>query len=354
MQRTDAKDNVESSTESKNIAFFSTQPYDKAPFLKQVAIAGLDSEWNIQFHSYSLTPSTAHLCKNTEAVVVFVNDQLDAECIAILHKHGVKHIALRCAGFNNVDVKAALSKGISVSRVPAYSPQSVAEHTLALILTLNRKTHKAYNRVREGNFSLNGLMGFTLHGKTIGIIGTGSIGKAVISILTGFGCNILCYDIIEDKTIVNAGAHYVSLDTLLTESHIISLHCPLNEHTFHIIDSDAINRMPDDVMIINTSRGALVDSKAIIKGLKSKKIGFLGLDVYEQESDLFFSDHSGDVIQDDDFQRLTTFPNVVITGHQGFFTEEALREIASTTVGNIQHYRSTKTGQNNNIVLPDS
>lgn len=322
---------------TRKIAFFSTQPYDIAPFQAQVDAAGLSSEWKVEFHSHPLNSTTARSCQDVDTVVVFVNDNVDAETIEVLHKCGVKHIALRCAGFNNVDVKTAQRLGVSVSRVPAYSPQTVAEHTLALILTLNRRTHKAYNRVREGNFSLNGLMGFTLCGKTVGIIGTGSIGKAVIQILKGFGCKIYCYDIVEDESVIALGAQYVPLERLLSDCSIVSMHCPLNDNTYHLINERAVALMPEGVMLINTSRGALIDNTAIIKGLKSKKIGYLGLDVYERESELFFSDRSGDIIQDDDFQRLTTFPNVLITGHQGFFTEEALQEIAITTVSNIQN-----------------
>lgn len=269
--------------------------------------------------------------------MVFVNDDVSEATIKALSQNNVSHVALRCAGYNNVDVDAAAEMGISVSRVPAYSPETVAEHTLALILTLNRKTHKAYNRVREGNFNLQGLMGFTLHEKNVGVIGTGKIGKAVIRILLGFGCNVLCFDPTQDPSVSSMGAQYVSLDELLSKSVIVTLHCPLNEHSQHIINADSIAKMPDGVMLINTSRGGLLDDAAVIKGLKSKKIGYLGLDVYERESELFFNDHSQEIIQDDVFQRLTTFPNVLITGHQGFFTQEALHEIGEITLDNIMY-----------------
>lgn len=318
------------------IGFFSTREYEKAAF-KQAFDDQQEcgATFSITYFEHALNESTAHLCHEIDAVVVFVNDNVSAATIQTLADCGVKHIALRCAGFNNVDIETAARHQILVSRVPAYSPETVAEHTLALILTLNRKTHKAYNRVREGNFALNGLMGFTLHKKTVGVVGTGKIGKAVVRILTGFGCCVLCYDPFPDEEVKALGARYVELDFLLCNSNIVTLHCPLNEASYHLINGNSLSKMPDGVMLINTSRGGLVDDKAIIKGLKSRKIGYLGLDVYERESELFFSDRSGEIIQDDNFQRLTTFPNVLITGHQGFFTEEALAEIASVTAANI-------------------
>ena len=322
---------------NKNIAFFSTRPYEHVLFsdlLEDLNNANHEPV-NATFFEHPLNASTAASCKGYSDVVVFVNDDINSSTIDVLKYCGVKHVALRCAGFNNVDVDAAAKAGITVSRVPAYSPETVAEHTLALILTLNRKTHKAYNRVREGNFNLGGLMGFTLHGKTVGVIGTGKIGKAVIRILMGFGCQVLCFDPCPNDDITVMGAQYVPLNKLLEESVIVTLHCPLNEQSHHIINTESIDKMPQGVMLINTSRGGLVDDNAIIKGLKSKKIGYLGLDVYERESELFFNDHSQEIIQDDIFQRLTTFPNVLITGHQGFFTQEALNEIAVTTLNNI-------------------
>ena len=323
--------------QSKKIAFFSTRPYEKDVFSTLLASLNQSLPPSIEatFFEHPLNSSTAVSCKGYSDVVVFVNDDVNASTIDVLKQCGVKHIALRCAGFNNVDVEAAASADIAVSRVPAYSPETVAEHTLALILTLNRKTHKAYNRVREGNFSLGGLMGFTLHGKTVGVVGTGKIGKAVIRILLGFGCKVLCFDPQQDDDVTAMGACYVPMNELLEQSVIITLHCPLNEQSHHIINAETVDMMPQGVMLINTSRGGLVDDSAIIKALKSKKIGYLGLDVYERESELFFNDHSQEIIQDDIFQRLTTFPNVLITGHQGFFTQEALEEIAATTLNNI-------------------
>jgi D-lactate dehydrogenase len=346
--------------ETIRVTCFSTQEYDKAVFERALNSAGTCAENSAQnstvnsgepsynrtitmtYFTHGLSVSTARLCDGYDVVIAFVNDDIGAETIKALAQCKVNHIALRCAGFNNVDIKAAHDYGIQVSRVPAYSPETVAEHTLALILTLNRQTHKAYNRVREGNFALNGLLGFTLHNKTVGVVGTGKIGCSVIRILNGFGCRVLCYDPYENQEARDLGAQYVDLDTLFGESKIVSLHCPLNENSHHMINSESLHKMQNGVMLINTSRGGLVDDKAIIDGLKSKKIGYLGLDVYERESELFFTDHSQDIIQDDNFQRLTTFPNVLITGHQGFFTAEALNEIAHVTLDNIIN--------NNNIV----
>lgn len=325
-----------------NIAFFSTRSYEKDTFLAlfDVASSKTVSPINVSFYEHGLNKHTAHLCTGMSVVVVFVNDDVCEDTIKILNECGVEHIALRCAGFNNVNIASATQCGISVSRVPAYSPETVAEHTLALILTLNRKTHKAYNRVREGNFALGGLLGFTLYNKTVGVVGTGKIGKAVIRILLGFGCRVLCYDIFEDEDVKKMGGEYVSLAELFKNSIIVTLHCPLNAQSQHMINAQTLSQMPDGVMLINTSRGGLIDSNAMIQGLKSKKIGYLGLDVYERESELFFTDHSNEIIQDDDFQRLTTFPNVLITGHQGFFTQEALSEIAHITVDNIINHNN--------------
>ena len=313
------------------IAVFSSKSYDRE-FL---------SEFNhfdnleLQFFDASLSPQTSALAAGFDAVCVFVNDVLNQAVLNDLSNQGIRHIALRCAGFNNVDLACAHQLGMSVSRVPAYSPEAVAEHTIALILTLNRKLHKAYNRVRENNFSLHGLMGFNLHGKTVGIIGTGKIGQCVINILLGFGCRILCYDPYPEPRVSQQGAQYVALDELLSQADIISLHCPLTQDNHHLINADSIERMKDKVMLINTSRGALIDSKAIIKGLKSAKIGAIGLDVYEMESELFFEDRSDAIMQDDVFDRLASFPNVLITGHQGFFTREALQQIAQTSLHNL-------------------
>jgi len=322
------------------IAMFSTQAYDRAVFdtlLDSDNILGENARnaISITYFDYRLTKESAALCQGFNTVCVFVNDDVSADTIDILHQQGVTHITLRCAGFNNVDINKATQCGIAVSRVPAYSPHTVAEHTLALILTLNRKTHKAYNRVKEGNFALNGLLGFTLHGKTVGVVGTGNIGIAVIDILKGFGCKILCYDPCPNESIVGPNVAYVSIETLLSQSAIVTLHCPLNKESHHLINDHTLSLMPKGAMLINTSRGGLLDDKAVIRALKSSHLGYLGLDVYERESELFFSDHSLDIISDDVFQRLLTFPNVVVTGHQGFFTQEALDEIASTTLRNI-------------------
>jgi len=264
---------------------------------------------------------------------------------------GTKLIALRCAGFNNIDLAVAKELGITVVRVPAYSPYAVAEHTVGLILTLNRKFHRAYARVREGNFSLDGLLGFDLHDRTVGIIGTGRIGAITAQILHGFGCQILAYDKYPNPD-CKAIALYVDLPELFNKSDIISLHCPLTPETHHLINAEAIAQMKQNVMLINTSRGALIDTEAVITGLKSGKVGYLGLDVYEQEADLFFEDLSNTVIQDDVFERLLTFPNVVITGHQAFFTEDALRNIAETTLTNISDFERGNTCLNI-LNLPD-
>lgn len=308
------------------LALFSAQKYEK-PFFDNNSTNYSESV-SLSFIEQSLNITTAPLSKGFDAVCVFVNDTVDKHVISALANDGVKAILLRCAGFNNVDLEAAKEHGIKVCRVPAYSPEAVAEHGIALMLTLNRKTHKAFNRVREGNFDLNGLLGFNLFKKTIGIIGCGKIGLALVNILNGFGANVLVCD-----PKVKAGPFTLcDLDTLLTQSDVISLHCPLNEHTHHLINEAAFEKMKEGVMLINTSRGALLDSKACINALKSKKIGYLGLDVYEQESELFFKDHREEIMQDDIFSRLVSFPNVLVTGHQGFFTQEALNEIACTTL----------------------
>lgn len=258
-----------------------------------------------------------------------------------LANQGVRLIALRCAGFNNVDINAAAAAGIQVARVPAYSPEAIAEHTVALILSLNRKTYRAHARVREGNFSLDGLLGFDLKGKTVGIIGVGRIGLALSRILSGFGCHILAHDPVESAKLEDLGGHYVSLDELFSSADIVSLHCPLTMHTRHLIDGPAIAKMKPGVMLINTSRGAVLDTKAIIRGLKEGAIGYLGLDVYEEEDSLFFEDMSNRLLLDDIFARLLTFPNVLITGHQGFFTREAMAAIAETTIENITAFETT-------------
>ena len=317
-----------------NAAFFSTKKYDQ-DFFNSI---NTDFNHKLTFFETALNKHTASLTKDYNAVCVFVNDDLNAATIEKLAKNGVQLIALRCAGFNNVDLKAAAEKNIKVVRVPAYSPQAVAEHAVALILTLNRKTHKAYNRVRENNFSLEKLTGFNLYGKTVGVIGTGIIGQCFAKIMLGFGCKVLAYDIKPNEELKRSGVEYVELETLLKASDIISLHCPLNEHTHHLIDQNAFEKMKDGAMLINTGRGALIDTSAVVEALKSEKLGYLGIDVYEQESGLFFNDLSETVNKDDDFLRLMSFPNVLITGHQGFFTKEALEQIAQVTLQNLTDF----------------
>ncbi|WP_374175156.1 2-hydroxyacid dehydrogenase [Flavobacterium tructae] len=317
---------------TNKIAFFSTQPYDKTFFNKYNDSFGFE----LDFFETQLNPQTAALIEKALIVCVFVNDIVNEAVLKQLAEKGVKIIALRCAGFNNVDLNAAKKYNLKVCRVPAYSPQAVAEHAMAMILTLNRKTHKAYNRVREQNFSLNGLLGFDLFGKTVGIIGTGNIGKAFAKIAIGFGCEVLAYDIVTSAEMERDGVRFVSLEEIFKSSDIISLHCPLNDQTKHIVNKESIILMKDSVMIINTSRGALIETAAVIEGLKEGKIGYLGIDVYEQEEKLFFRDLSADIIQDDAIQRLMSFPNVLVTAHQAFFTNEALTQIALVTFNNIK------------------
>jgi D-lactate dehydrogenase len=324
------------------IAVCSAQSYDRQ-FLSD---ANRDFGHELIFFDSHLCEETREMVAGFPAVCVFVNDTLDAAVLEVLAGQGTRLIALRCAGFNNVDIQAASSLGIRVVRVPAYSPQSVAEHSVALMLTLNRHLHQAYNRVRNGNFALQGLLGFELRGKTVGIIGTGRIGRAVAQILHGFGCRLVACDPEQDVECIALGVEYVPLGRLYADSDIITLHCPLNPQTYHLIDTAAIARMKRGVMLINTSRGAVIDTRAVIEGLKASRIGYLGLDVYEQEGDLFFQDLSDQVRQDDVFERLLTFPNVVITGHQGFFTAEALSNIAQTTLQNISLFEAGELCQN--------
>ena len=313
------------------VAVFSTKAYDRT-FLEA---ANKRYGHELVFFEPRLTRETAALAQGFTAVCVFVNDQLGADVIGRLAQAGVQLIALRCAGFNNVDLAAAQQHGLTVVRVPGYSPHAVAEHTVALLLTLNRKIHRAHARVREGNFALDGLLGFDIHGLTTGIIGTGKIGIEVAHIMRGFGCHLLAYDPFPNPEAASIGISYVPLSDLLVQSDIISLHAPLTPQTHHLINAQAVAQMKRGVTLINTSRGALVDTQAVIDGLKSGQIGYLGLDVYEEEADLFFEDLSNQVIQDDLFSRLLTFPNVVITGHQAFFTSNALQNIAETTLANI-------------------
>jgi D-lactate dehydrogenase len=307
------------------IAFFSTQPYDKEYFERY------NVQHEITFFEAQLNEQTVNLAKGCNAICVFVNDQLNAAVIKSLSESGIKIMALRCAGFNNVDLAAVKENKIILVRVPAYSPHAVAEHALALIMTLNRKTHKAYNRVREGNFSLNRLTGFDLFGKTVGVIGTGKIGQCFAHIMMGLGCKVLAFDLIPNKEMESAGVAYLPLIDVLKRSDIISLHCPLTEQTKHLINKDSLSVMKHGAMLINTSRGGLIDTKAAIEALKEERLGYLGIDVYEQEEKLFFHDHSGSIIDDDVIMRLMSFPNVLITSHQGFLTDEALTQIALVT-----------------------
>jgi D-lactate dehydrogenase len=313
------------------IAVFSTKSYDRT-FLEA---ANAEFGHGLKFLEPRLAPETAQLAAEYDAVCAFVNDQLDAQVLEQLATTGTKAVALRCAGFNNVDLLAADRLGIRVVRVPVYSPYAVAEHTLALILALNRKIHRAYSRVREGNFSLQGLLGFDMHGRTVGIVGTGAIGRVVAEILGGFGCRLLGYDKFPHDAARQLGVEYVELERLLGESDIVTLHCPLTPETRHLINGHAVSLMKPGVMLINTSRGAVIDTHAVIAGLKSGQIGFVGLDVYEEEADFFFEDCSNEVIADDTLARLLTFPNVLVTGHQAFFTEDALKAIAETTLRNL-------------------
>ena len=311
------------------IAMFSTKSYDVTYFDR----ANRDLGHEITYFEPRLLESTASLAAGFPAVCAFVNDRLDAPVLAKLHEGGTRLITLRSAGFNHVDLEAADALGLTVARVPAYSPHAVAEHAVAMILSLNRKLSRASNRVREGNFSLEGLLGFDLNGRTVGVVGTGKIGRIFAGIMRGFGCRVLAYDPFPHPEVEAIGA-YVPLANLFAESDVVSLHCPLTPETHHLIDADAVERMKPGTMLINTSRGALVDTLAVIEGLKSGRIGHLGLDVYEEEENLFFQDLSDRVIQDDVFSRLLTFPNVLVTGHQAFFTAEAVTAIAETTLAN--------------------
>ncbi len=314
------------------VALFSSKPHDRE-FFERV---NSTFQYELHFMEPRLTAETVSLASRFEAVCVFVNDQLNATVLERLAAGGTKFLALRCAGFNNVDLPTAQRLGISVVRVPAYSPHAVAEHTVALILALNRKIHRAYNRVREGNFALHGLMGFDLCGRTVGIIGTGKIGAIVARILSGFGCHVLAHDVVQNPDCLALGVRYVELHELWPDCDILSLHCPLTPGTKHLVNAETISRMRRGVMLINTSRGAVVDTAAAINGLKSGQIGYLGLDVYEEEADYFFEDLSNQVLTDDLLARLLTFPNVLVTGHQAFFTEDALMQIATTTLQNLR------------------
>ena len=316
------------------IAVFSSKPYDQEYFEKY----NNSYKYKFTFFETPLNSSTANLTKGFDIACVFVNDKIDKDTIRILEKNKIGLIALRCAGFNNVDIESVRKSNIKIVRVPAYSPESIAEHAVALILTLNRKTHKAYNRIREGNFSLNNLIGFNVHNKTVGVIGTGKIGATFCKIINGFGCKIIASDIYKSTELLNLGVQYKSLDEVFSQSDIISLHCPLNSETKHIINKESLSLMKNGVMIINTSRGALINTADVIQGLTNRKIGYLGIDVYEQEENLFFKDLSESIIEDDLILRLNSFPNVLITSHQAYFTKEAMDEITTTTLENISAF----------------
>lgn len=313
------------------VVVYSTRPFERAI----LASANRHHGHELVLREERLCAESAHLARGAPCACVFVADRADAAALRALADGGVRLLALRSAGFNHVDLEAAEALGMTVARVPAYSPHAIAEHAAALLLTLNRKTHRAYNRVREQNFSLDGLMGFDLHGKTVGVVGTGKIGVAFVRIMAGFGCRVLAFDPVVNPACEAAGASYVPLPRLWAESDVISLHCPLTPQTRHLVNAAALAAMKPGAVLINTSRGAVVDCRAVIDALKSGRLGAFGLDVYEEEEDLFFRDLSNEVIQDDVFVRLMTFPNVLITGHQGFFTREAVNAIAETTLANV-------------------
>jgi D-lactate dehydrogenase len=322
------------------VAVFSSKPYDE----EYLSHANNDRH-RLFFHNTPINPRTVSLAKDCDAVCCFVNDHLDSAVLHQLAEFKIYLVVLRCAGFNQVDLVTANKLGITVARVPEYSPHAVAEHALALILVLNRNLHRAYNRVRENDYSLNGLMGFDLVKKTVAVIGTGKIGQVFAHIMSGIGCNVIAYDPAPSRELIAEGIGYLPLNDIWSKADIISLHCPLTTETQHLIDATVINQMKNGVMLINTGRGNLIDTRAAIVGLKSKKIGYLGLDVYEEEGDLFFEDNSNKLLQDDIFARLLTFPNVVITGHQAFFTHEALTAISQITLANIEHFERGELNQ---------
>lgn len=332
------------------LSLFSTKPYDITSF--EAANQG-SSPHELRFFEHRLDAATASLARGSKAVCAFVNDKLDEATIAALATQGVELVALRSAGFNHVDLKACAKHHLAIARVPAYSPHAVAEHAVGLILSLNRKLHRAHARVREGNFSLHGLTGFDLYGRTVGVIGAGKIGMCFARIMRGFGCHVLLYDPVSTET--EDGIEQVSaLDELYARAHIISLHCPLTPQTHHMINAQTLALMQPGVMIINTGRGALLDTQDVIQALKRGHVGYLGLDVYEEEEALFFSDHSDTIIQDDVFMRLLTFPNVMITAHQAFLTEQALGNIAQTTLENVAAFERGELGQVHLVKLPEA
>ncbi|WP_297337801.1 2-hydroxyacid dehydrogenase [Algoriphagus sp.] len=322
-----------------NVAFFSTKSYDRASFDQLLP----SYSHQITYFEAKLDHNSAILAHGHEVVCAFVNDQLDKATLKNLKNEGVKLIALRCAGYNQVDLNEAKKLGITLVRVPAYSPEAVAEHALALILTLSRKTHKAYNRVRENNYSIEGLTGFNLYGKTVGVIGTGAIGTAFCKIVLGLGCTVLASDPFENQKLKKLGVSFLPVKDLLKKSDIVSMHCPLTPATKHMINKESLQLMKNGCMLINTSRGALIETKAAIQALKIGKIGYLGIDVYEQEEDLFFQNRSEEILQDEQIARLMTFPNVLVTGHQAFLTHEALYQIAKTTLDNLVAFEHGET-----------
>ncbi len=326
----------------KKIAFFDTKPYDKRSFDSTVGI----EEYEIEYFETRLTERSMALTKGFDIVCAFVNDEITAPVIDQLYANGIRLIAMRCAGYNNVDVCHALDK-IRIVRVPAYSPHAVAEHALALLMTLNRKIHRAHLRTRDSNFSIVGLVGMDMYGKTVGVIGAGKIGRIMVDILCGLGMDVLVYDKYQDKAWAESkGVRYTELSEIYEKAQVISLHCPLTDESHHLINKESIAQMRDGVMIINTSRGPLIDTKALIKGLKSGKIGAAGLDVYEEEADYFFEDYSEEIVTDDVLARLLTFNNVVVTSHQAFLTEEALANISGTTLKNINTFYAGEHGAN--------
>lgn len=327
------------------VSVFSAKPYDKKYLGNVLAAKHADSNIELIFHEFALDKDTVSIVDGADAICVFVNDTVDEEVLMELAERGIKAILLRCAGFNNVDLEAAQRLRIMVANVPSYSPEAVGEFAVALIQTLNRKTHRAYNRVREGNFALDGLLGKTLYGKTVGIVGTGKIGVATARIMKGFGCRLLAFDPFKSPAFEEYG-EYCSLEELLPQCDIVSLHCPLMDKTRHIINFDTLAQMKKGAMLVNTSRGGLLDTAAVIEALKTKQLGGLALDVYEAEGELFYNDHSSHIIQDDHLMRLMTFPNVIVCGHQAFFTEEALTEIAECTLRNLEEFIAHKTSKN--------
>lgn len=330
------------------VAFYDTKPYDRDYFER----ASDASQLCCRFHEFRLSSETVTSVDGAQAVCVFVNDRLDAACLKQLHQAGVRLVALRCAGFNNVDLAAAKLLGLAVIRVPAYSPHAVAEHAITLLLALNRKIHRAYNRVREHNFSLGGLVGFDLHGKTVGIVGTGKIGQIAAQIFRGFGTEVLAYDPVPAPEWAAAqSVHYTDFETLLARSNIVSLHLPLTPPTRHLLNAETFARMKPGAFLVNTSRGKLVDTTALINTLKGGRLGGVALDVYEEEEGVFYEDHSGEILQDDELSRLLTFPNVLITAHQAFLTQEALSEIARVTTVNLLHFAAGRPFEEGSVLV---